>query len=293
MAVKVSVSSTISINYLWCEGEELGNAGDIDCKVDSQANNSATLIFTAKSSSKVLVVGLKVRLWTSSAAAASVVVGNNYYYTVEVHLPQTNSLNQSTPYGSSYLPHFTQPYSCTALFPLTAIPTPQTLQLSLPLLNSAGLQFPCDFTFTVDFTNSRTWLVPTSTLLLSFSGVTQMAESQCWLRQPMVPFAASSWTASTLTLSASEHISGFGLNIYRLNCTSFLLTSPTVTLSLKWLNNNSTILQQPTSPLTLPTLYTSPTPVALSLSSKSYNTLGYDAKVVLLIGVAHQPADRV
>jgi hypothetical protein len=211
-----------------------------------------------------------------------------------MHLPQSGVLGGSSPFGLNYTPYSSMPFSCSSLFPLSSIPFSQSLSLSSLSLQSISLLFPADLSFVVEFTHSRQYLLSDQTLLLSFTGVTLTASSQCWLWSPSVNFTSQVRTPSTLSLQSSQVVDGFGMKSYTVNCTELTLTNNIVTLSLKWMDNNLTILQQSITPLTsLQYNYSAPAAVTASIPGKLYNTLGYDSQVDISVAVGHAVGDQV
>lgn len=131
------------------------------------------------------IMSLKVNIWLLVSGAVTVVPLNTYYYTVDVKLPQADSLGNAVTYGTVYSPFSSTIASCSYTFNLiNSAATNQPIIINNISATAVALSYLADLSFNIKFSIARPDIISSSEIDIQFVNALTTSTTTCSLWSP-------------------------------------------------------------------------------------------------------------
>lgn len=291
LQVVFTAPTQIPLNYMACSAtESLLNQGLI-CAIVSSSANIGTLQLSSANS--ITVTSLQVSLWVSPSAVSTVSPLSTYYYSLSMLLPQTDASSNPAFYGSLYSPYTSTASSCSNYINLMNVAATNQVIFITPITsNAVSLNYYADLTFNLKFSTARSNLLSSSAIELTFANsvISSITTCSVWSPQTFI-FIQEILSGSTVRLIPLAYDTPFTFITYNVTCSNLIVSQNGVTITAKWWDGANVLQQSAITPFTL-ALPTSSSSTA-TLTSKIFNTLGYDSQFSFSISVATSLNDEV
>jgi hypothetical protein len=228
------------------------------------------------------------------ASAPAVSVSLSYFYSYQVLLPQTDGSGTiALFYGSTFSPFSSLVASCSNMFSLinfTAVN--QNIVLSNMSVSAVALNYLSDISFNVQFSTSRLNLMTSSQITIKFTNALTTALSSCAVWTPQLfPFLQEIISANSISLKSYQTISSFSSISYNILCTNLVLQQNTPSVQVLWTDGANTL--QLSTPFSAVTNYPVSTSIVEAITSKNYNSLGFDCEYKIALSLSTNLRDTV
>jgi hypothetical protein len=183
MQISVTVPTQIPVAFLACLATETLINQIVTCSVVSSSSNSG--ILQLSSLTLVTITSLQIGVWVSLSGAVTASAFNTYYYTINVQLPQTDASANPSVYGSAYSPFASVASSCSNILNLVNVgSTNQLITISSITSNGVALNYYSDISFNAKFSTSRTDILSSSDIDITFVNAVTSPITSCSLWTP-------------------------------------------------------------------------------------------------------------
>lgn len=279
----------IPLNYVACSATESLLNQVVNCAVISSAGNIGTLQLS--SSTAITITTVQLSLWVAPSAVSTVSPLSTYYYSLSVLLPQTDSSSNPAFYGSLYSPFSSTASSCSNYINLMNVAATNQVIFITPISqNAVSLNYYADLTFNLKFSTARSNILSSSVIELTFANAATSPITSCsaWSPQSFI-FVQEILSANTVRLAPLTYDTPFTYTTYDVTCSDLIISQNSVTITAKWIDGANVLQQSAATPFTL--ALPASTATTATLTSKLFNTLGYDAQFSFSIAAATNAND--
>jgi hypothetical protein len=239
------------------------------------------------------IMSLQINVWIIVSGTTSVVPLTAYYYSIDVVLPQTDTLNNAALFGTLYSPYFSSVSSCSNSMNLINTPgLNQPIIITNITATAVAFAFLADLSFNVKFYLTRADILSSSEIDILFTNAVTSSITTCSLWSPQnYVFLEEILTASGVRLKPLAYDTPFTFTAYQITCKNVLIQQNSIGVNVKWLDG-ANVLQQPSANANITSLPTA-TSIPGSLLSKNFNSLGYDSQFTFSLTLSTNGNDNV